>query len=136
MDEAFEQFGIFMDQYQVFVLPTHLEDDQWIEGIQFVPGNKKIVRHASISVEPSDQFDDYLTAGILRPGYYSFGGLGKIPDQPFWYTWSPQQEAIILSARLCKISSPWKQADIAYSLWTDRPYTIRFFFRQIMVCKQ
>ncbi len=91
MQETFEQFGIYLDQYQVFILPTHLDEDTWVDGIAFVPGNKKIVRYASISVEASDKFDSW-DSWDLRSGYYSFGGLGKVPDQPFWYTWSPQQE--------------------------------------------
>ncbi len=92
MREAFEQYGIYLDQYQVFVLRTNLTEDKWVEGIDFVPGNKKIVRHAAISISPAGQFDS-LDQWDPRYGYYSFGGLGKIPDQPFWYTWSPQQEA-------------------------------------------
>ena len=91
MSEPFEQYGIYMDQYQVFVLPTHLAGDTWIERIEFVPGNKKIVRFAEISIEDSDGFDS-LDCWDPRYGYYSFGGLGKTPDAPFWYTWSPQQK--------------------------------------------
>lgn len=91
MSEAFEQYGVYLDQYQVFILPTDLLDDTWIEGIEFVPGNKKIVRFASISVEPSDKFDT-LDRWDPRYGYFSFGGLGKTPKEPFWYTWSPQQK--------------------------------------------
>lgn len=91
MSEAFEQYGVYLDQYQVFILPTDLLDDTWIEGIEFVPGNKKIVRFASISVEPSDKFDT-LDRWDPRYGYFSFGGLGKTPEEPFWYTWSPQQK--------------------------------------------
>lgn len=91
MSEAFEQYGVYLDQYQVFVLPTNLAEDTWIEGIEFVPGNKKIVRFASISVEPSDKFDT-LDRWDPRYGYFSFGGLGKTPEEPFWYTWSPQQK--------------------------------------------
>ncbi len=90
MRESFEQYGIYMDQYQVFVLPTNLPEDTWIEGIQFIPGNKKIVRHASISVSPAGEFDS-LDRWDPRYGYYSFGGVSKRTDQPFWYTWSPQQ---------------------------------------------
>jgi hypothetical protein len=91
MAEAFEQYGIYYDQYQVFVWPTHLDEDAWIEGIEFVAGNKNIVRHASISVESSDKFDS-LDRWDPRYGYYSFGGMGKTPEEPFWYTWSPQQK--------------------------------------------
>jgi hypothetical protein len=91
MSEAFEQYGIYLDQYQVFILPTGLKEDTWIEGITFVPGNKKIVRFASISVETSEKFDS-LDSWDPRYGYYSFGGTGKTTDEPYWYTWSPQQE--------------------------------------------
>lgn len=92
MREAFEQYGIYMDQNQVFVLPTHLKEDKWIEGIEFEPGNKKIVRHADISVSRPGMFDS-LDRWDPRYGYYSFGGLGRTVDQPFWYSWSPQQKA-------------------------------------------
>lgn len=92
MREAFEQYGIYVDQYQVFVLPTRLDEDQWVDGIEFVPGNKKIVRSAVVSVVQSDKFD-VSDNWDPRYGYYSFGGLGNIPDEPFWYTWSLQQGA-------------------------------------------
>lgn len=93
MQEAFEQYGIYMDQYQVFVLPTNLEDDKWIEAIEFVPGNKKIVRHASISISPEGSFDS-LDQWDPRYGYFSFGGSGRTSDHPYWFTWSPQQEIV------------------------------------------
>jgi hypothetical protein len=40
MSEAFEQYGVYLDQYQVFILPTDLAEDTWIEGIAFVPGKR------------------------------------------------------------------------------------------------
>jgi hypothetical protein len=92
MSQAFEQYGIYMDQYQVFVIPTNLDEDKWIEAIEFVPGNKKIVRHASISVSPHGVFDS-LDRWDPRYGYYSYGDVGQSVDQPHWYTWSPQQKA-------------------------------------------
>lgn len=97
MSEAFEQYGVYLDQYQVFILPTDMVDDMWIEGIEFVPGNKKIVRFASISVEPSAKFDT-LDRWDPRYGYFSFGGVGKTSEEPFWYTWSPQQNTTIMPA--------------------------------------
>lgn len=91
MSEAFEQYGIYLDQYQVFILPTDLEEDSWIEGITFLLGNRNIVRFASISIESSDKFDT-LDRWDPRYGYFSFGGLGKTPEEPYWYTWSPHQQ--------------------------------------------
>ncbi|MEO6131609.1 MAG: hypothetical protein ABIQ02_07160 [Saprospiraceae bacterium] len=96
MKESFEQYGIYLEQYQAFVLSTHLKEDTWIDGIEFVPGNKKIVRSAIISVETSDKFVA-LDAWDPRYGFNVFGGLGLVPDQPFWYTWSLQQGATYFS---------------------------------------
>ena len=92
MSEPFAADSRDLDHYRVFVIPTQLEEDKWVEGIEFVPGNKKIVRHASISVAPSGSFDS-LDRWDPRYGYYSFGGLAQTPDLPHWYTWSPQQRA-------------------------------------------
>ena len=97
MAEAFEQFGIYVDQYQVFVIPTHLKADKWVEGIEFIPGNKKIDRYASIAVAPHGTFDS-LDAWDPRYGYYSFGGLNLAPSQPYWYTWSPLQAATFFNS--------------------------------------
>lgn len=102
MKESFEQYGIYVEQYQAFVLPTHLEEDTWIDGIEFVPGNKKIVRSAIISVETSDKFES-MDAWDPRYGFNVFGGLGLVPDQPFWYTWSLQQAASYFSKGSAKL---------------------------------
>lgn len=91
MTQVFEQYGIYLDQYQVFVIPSGQIQDREIEGIEFVPGNKEIVRAASISITPAHAFDS-LDAWDPRYGYYSFGGLGKTPSYPYWYTWMPQQQ--------------------------------------------
>lgn len=96
MKESFEQYGIYLEQYQAFVLQTHLKEDTWLEGIEFVPGNKKIVRSAVISVETSAKFES-LDHWDPRYGFNAFGGLGLVPDQPFWYTWSLGQEATYFS---------------------------------------
>jgi hypothetical protein len=47
-------------------------------------------------VETSDRFDS-LDRWDPRYGYYSFGGTGKTTDEPYWYTWSPQQKPTFFS---------------------------------------
>lgn len=132
MSEAFEQYGIYLDQYQVFILPTHLAEDTWIEGIEFVPGNKKIVRFASISVEHTDRFDS-LDRWDPRYGYYSFGGLGITPDEALWYSWSPHQKASFYSSGRAKFLQ--KESNLIVHIHygpTGRPQTdsssIRLYF--------
>lgn len=87
MQESFEQFDIFFDQYQVFRLPTGLTEDRWVDRIEFVPGDSSIVRYAAVAINQhsiSQELDDWDP----RPGYSSFGWFGFLPDQDAWYSWS------------------------------------------------
>lgn len=92
MSESFEQYGVYFDQYQVFVLPTGLDEDVYVEAIEFLPGNRDIVRHCVIAVSTSGT--DSLDAWDPRYGYNSFGGFGTIPDENAWYSWTAGQENI------------------------------------------
>ncbi len=88
MSESFEQYGVYYDQYRVFVLPTDLEEDKVISAIEFVPGSKSIVRGAMISIDTStvvQAFDEWDP----QYGYFSFGELGFIPYESRWYNWNP-----------------------------------------------
>ncbi|MEZ4888420.1 MAG: hypothetical protein R3E32_27075 [Chitinophagales bacterium] len=90
ISEAFEQYGVYYDQYRVFALPTNFEEDKWVSAIEFVAGNPKIVRHATISVDTSNQvkvWDDWDP----QYGYFSFGTPGFVPTESLWYSWNPSQ---------------------------------------------
>ncbi len=90
MSQAFEQYGVYYDQYRVFVLPTNFGEDKWVSGIEFVAGNKQIVRHATISIDTSNQvkaLDDWDP----QYGYFSFGALGFVPSESLWHSWNPTQ---------------------------------------------
>lgn len=87
MSEAFEQYGVYYDQYRVFVLPTGLNADKWVSGISFEPGNRSIVKGVMISVDTSDRYkalDDWDP----QYGYFSFGELGFVPDESRWFSWT------------------------------------------------
>ncbi len=88
MSEAFEQYGVYYDQFKVFVLPTQLEEEKIVSAIEFIPGNSSIVRSCFISIETADK------AAVLDTwdptyGYFSFGEIGFVPEQSRWYTWNP-----------------------------------------------
>ena len=63
------------DVYQYFVIPSGLKRDRLIAAIEFLPGNRRALHHASF------RYDD---AGLARkldqnypgPGYQRFGGWG------------------------------------------------------------
>ena len=88
MSEGFEQYGVYYDQFKVFVLPTDLIEEKAISAIEFVPGNATIVRSCFISIETSDEMSA-LDKWDPTYGYFSFGEIGFVPNVSRWYTWSP-----------------------------------------------
>lgn len=88
MSEAFEQYGVYYDQYRVFVLPTNLAEDQMVSAIEFVPGESSLVRGAFLSIDTGEevsQLDDWDP----QYGYFSFGEIGLVPEESHWYSWHP-----------------------------------------------
>ena len=88
MSEAFEQYGVYYDQFKVFVLPTNLTEEKAISAIEFIPGNTSIVRSCFISIETSDKMTA-LDEWDPTYGYFSFGEIGFVPNESRWYTWNP-----------------------------------------------
>lgn len=88
MTENFEQYGVYYDQFRVFVLPTDFAEDKIITATEFVPGSPNIVRGCSISADRSDRvraWDEWDP----QYGYYSFGELGFVPEESRFYNWYP-----------------------------------------------
>ncbi len=92
MSESFEQYGVYYDQFKVFVVPTHLEEGRYVEAIEFVPGDRRIVRGCSISVDTSDAVEP-LDEWDPTYGYFSFGEVGMVPMYSRWYNWHPGKGA-------------------------------------------
>lgn len=91
MAESFEQYGIYYDQYMTFSIPHESYSERVVESIEFLPGNRKIVKHATISIDTSDaikSFDEWDP----RYGYYTFNGLGFEPSEYGWFDWNPGDE--------------------------------------------
>ncbi len=90
MQDSFEQYGVYYDQYKVFVIPTDLEEDKKISAIEFVPGNSTIVRSCFVSIDRTDRSDP-LDEWDPTSGYFSFGEVGFTPMESRWFTWNPLQ---------------------------------------------
>lgn len=88
MDQSFMQYGIYKDQFQVFVLPINNKSALWVHDLQIKVGNNKILRSCKVAIGTSDKWVA-MDNWDPRYGYYSFGGLGAIPEYKSWYTWSP-----------------------------------------------
>ena len=79
------------DEHRVFVLPTNLPEGHWIDGIDFRPGNPKVVHHTLGALDLRKRAR-VLDAADPKPGYKVFGGFGINPDA-FMSGWSPGRGA-------------------------------------------
>jgi len=64
------------DQYRMFVLPLNNNNQQFIQKIEVVPGNRKIVHHALV-FQDSSSLPLQLDNNDPLPGYSAFGGTGS-----------------------------------------------------------
>lgn len=64
------------DMYRCFVMPSGITAQQFITGMEVVPGNKSVVHHV-IVFEDTSNIPLLLDAQDPSPGYISFGGTGS-----------------------------------------------------------
>lgn len=72
-------FNVFTNSelYQCFVLPTNLTVDQFMTGLEIIPGNTEIVHHVLIYMDTTATHKARtLDANDPNPGYTNFGGVG------------------------------------------------------------
>jgi hypothetical protein len=73
MPEPFEVPASGGDIYRCFVIPTDLPGDVYVEGIEYRPGNARVVHHILGYVDTSGEATQ-LDAAEDGPGYTCFGG--------------------------------------------------------------
>ncbi len=95
MAESFIHQGDYTPLWQVFVIPTKLKDDLYINEIEFIPGNRSIVKSCAISIDTSQLPFKYDKTDV-KYGYNNLGGLAFIPHSYLWYFWTPDQQKRIL----------------------------------------
>ena len=61
------------DDYRWFVLPLHLDEDQYVTAVEFRPSNRKIVHHSLFFLDTSGAARK-LDEQDPGPGYSHFGG--------------------------------------------------------------
>lgn len=101
MSEAFEQYGVYYDQFKVFVLPTNLTEEKQVSAIEFVPGNSSIVRSCFISIDTTERVKN-LDEWDPTYGYFSFGEIGFVPNESRWYTWTPLKPMTVFPEGITK----------------------------------
>ena len=89
MQESFVHEGEYLAGWQVFVIPNHLNQDLYIDAVEFVPGNESIVQSVFISLDTTFKASK-LEKTDRKPGYYNLGGVGFLPSDFIWYHWNPE----------------------------------------------
>jgi len=75
------------DQYRCFVLPLDSADDVYLSGMEFRPGNRKVVHHALVYTDRTGTARK-LAASAPDGGYSCFGGPG-FPPSGLLGGWAP-----------------------------------------------
>lgn len=63
------------DEYRCFVIPNGLAQDQFLRGLEAIPGNHEAVHHILIYEDTTGQ-GRQLDLQTIEPGYVNFGGPG------------------------------------------------------------
>jgi hypothetical protein len=67
------------DQYRCFVLPLNTDHEVYVSGMEFRPGNRRVVHHALVYLDASGEARK-LAAQSGDGGYSCFGGPGFLPS--------------------------------------------------------
>lgn len=46
--------GAAMDDYEYIYVPTNFKEDRWVQAAEVMPGDRRVVHHATVSVVPGD----------------------------------------------------------------------------------
>jgi mono/diheme cytochrome c family protein len=84
------------DAYRTFVIPSNFTQNQFIDGIEIIPGNPEVVHHVLIYYDPTD---DCLAYDAADPGlgFETNGTGGGLPPQvKYLGAWVPGNSEMIL----------------------------------------
>lgn len=92
MQQPFQIPNTSTEEFRYFYLPTNLQKDMFVETIEFLPGNRKVLHHSRVMVDTSGKMADI--EGI-RADDETLQTFQKIPmaDQ-FLYGWVPGNDQI------------------------------------------
>lgn len=75
------------DLYRCFVMPSNTSIDQFITGMEVIPGNTEVVHHVLVYQDTTGQAQQ-LDDADPAPGYTNFGGIG-VDDAKLIGIWVP-----------------------------------------------
>ncbi|MCU1384606.1 MAG: hypothetical protein JWL71_3303 [Acidobacteria bacterium] len=101
------------DAFHIFVLPIPVDRERFVRGLEFRPGNARVVHHANIRIDatPASRRFDEADPG---PGYDGLIARSAIYPDGHFLGWTPGQVAPLLPADLAWRLEP--QTDLVVEL--------------------
>jgi hypothetical protein len=97
MPQPFEVPATGPDVYRCFVIPTKFTEDRWVVGIEYRPGNRRVVHHANTFIDTGTGQARKLEGKDGKPGYASFGAPGA-PVRGVLGGWAPGASPLTMPA--------------------------------------
>ncbi len=95
LDQPFALRSDGTDVFRIFVVPLPVDAPRHVRGVEFLPGNPKVVHHANIRVDrtpASRRYDE----GDPSPGYEGLIAHSATYPDGFFLGWTPGQVSPIL----------------------------------------
>jgi hypothetical protein len=93
MDTEFQIPNTSVEEFRFFCIPTNLDRDVYLSGVDFVPGNKQQVHHSRIMADTTQQMRAINGLSELDPAVKAFQRI-PLTDE-FLYGWVPGNEGIV-----------------------------------------
>ena len=99
MPEPYTLAATGADEYRCFVLPFQVPAGRYIRGVEFRPGNRKIVHHGVLTSMPHDQALARLAEGGGKSFLSGLAPPGRLLSGPL-SIWTPGMEPHLLDGNL------------------------------------
>lgn len=88
MDPPFTAPGDGTEQFRLFIIPTHTQEQYYVRGIDFRPGNLRMAHHARVMLDTTHVFRSDNGAQV-RDDVMPTTNLGIELASYFWHGWVP-----------------------------------------------
>ncbi len=107
-DEPFRLPANSGDVYRIFVLPFHPDKDVWVTAMEVLPGNRAVVHHVNIYLDPKG-VSPMLDRAAPGPGFPTTGGGAGFDGAILMDVWQPGA-----SSRFLPEGTAWRIPAHAY----------------------
>ncbi len=99
LPEPYELQAESQDVFRIFAIPLRIPATRFVRGIEFHPGNPRVVHHANIRIDHTPA-SRQLDAGDPAPGYDGLMPRSAVYPDGHFLGWTPGQLAPLVSSDL------------------------------------